>query len=277
MSTMTSRPVRDQVAAAFGAARRESGFGLRDLAGRCGVSRSHIADIETGRSWGAPDLLDRMATALGADISVTLRRPVLVGPNPKRGGSQDAGHAWCIEVAHRELVRHRLLCATEVHVETPGAHGWIDLLAFEPSIRRLIVIEFKTELRDLGGLDRQLDVYARGCLAAARARGWQPSEVLIVTVLLATTENDAVVAAHRSALKGSFPMRGRAALEAVLDGGPLTGRGLLMIDPVRNGRRAFTSCRVDGRRTDAPYEDYADFMRAVRSTNDAGDGGRGRR
>jgi transcriptional regulator with XRE-family HTH domain len=277
MSTMTRRTARDQVSIAFSAARRESRLSIRELAGRCGVSRSHIADIEAGRSWGAPDLLDQMAAALGADISFRLRRPILAGPPSEQGTSQDGGHARCLEVTHRELVRHRLLCATEVHVETPGAHGWIDLLAFEPSIRRLIVIEFKTELRDLGGLDRQLDVYARGCLASAHARGWQPAEVLIVTTVLATAENDAVVAAHRSALRSSFPMRGRAAVAAMLDAGPVTGRGLLMVDPLRAGRQAFTSCQVDGRRTDAPYEDYADFMRAVRSTGDTSGRGRGRR
>ena len=42
-----------------------------------------------------------------------------------------------------------------------------------------------------------------------------------------------------------------------------------MIDPHRSGRQVFTSCRADGRRTDAPYRDYADFMRATREIDAA--------
>ncbi len=59
-------------------------------------------------------------------------------------------------------------------------------------------------------------------------------------------------------------MRGAALAAALFKGGPVTGWGLAMVDPRRRGARSIHGLRVDGRRSDAPYRDYADFMRVAR-------------
>ncbi len=196
--------------------------------------------------------------ALDARMTVVLRKPfVLVRGSDNR--QTDLVDAAGIATLSRTCRRAGLAWATEVEVVDGGVRGWIDLLAFDARTRRLVVVEFKTELRDLGGLQRQADLYARACIAAARSRRWNPSEVFVVVVVLATAENDAVAHAHRQLLDAALSLRGREALAAMLAYGPALGRGMLMLDPLGRGRRAFTSLRIDGRRTPAPYGGYADF------------------
>jgi hypothetical protein len=157
--------------------------------------------------------------------------------------------------------RSRCSIATEQAVADGSARGWIDLLAFAPQHARLLVIEVKSEVRDLGAAQRQVDLYARCATQPARAQGWHPKEVLVVLALLATEEADAFVTANRAELAATFPLRGRRAAEAMFDGGPLGGRALIAIDPLRIGRHAITSFRVDGRRTPFAFRTAADVRR----------------
>jgi transcriptional regulator with XRE-family HTH domain len=262
---MTEKPLRRRIGEAVRTCRTGQGLSLRGLSARCGVSKTHIADVEAGRYAGSPDVLDEIAAALDATIVFGLRgASIAVGGAPRGAGAGDAAAAVCLDVMRRVLVRHEFETANEIHVQSGPVHGWVVLLAFDRSMRRLIILEIKTELKDLGGLDRQIDVYVRGCLEAAHARWWHPVEVLVVVVVLATRENDAIIAANRHLLAASFPARGRALVAGILDHAAVEGRGRLVIDPRRTGRQVLTSCRVDGRRTDAPHRDYADFMRSVR-------------
>ena len=86
----------------------------------------------------------------------------------------------------------------------------------------------------------------------------------MILVVLATREADEIIAASRADLAASFPMRGQALVRAILDGGPLTGRGLLCFNPFATGRRALTSFAIDGRRTPAAVCDYADAAERLR-------------
>ena len=144
--------------------------------------------------------------------------------------------------------------------------GRIDLLGFDATVGRLVVVEVKTELRDAGGLERQVDRYARLCLDVARRRGWRVGEVAVAVLVLATAETDAFLVANREVMAGAFPIRGRAAIECIFDREPIRGRLLLMLDPRRRGRRVVGRARVDGRRTPAPYHDYRAFVAAISGT-----------
>ncbi len=106
--------------------------------------------------------------------------------------------------------------------------------------------------------------YARACMSAVRELGWQPREIAVVVALLATAANDAFIVANRQSLAQAFPMRGAALAAPIFDGDPIAGWGLAMFDPRRRGSRAIKGRRVDGRRSDAHYRDYADFMRIIR-------------
>jgi hypothetical protein len=129
----------------------------------------------------------------------------------------------------------------------------------------LLVVEIKTELRDLGQLERTLGWYEREAWAAARRLGWRPRRVVGAVLLLSTEANEDRIRANREALADGFP--GRA---AGLAGLVATGvaedhrRSLALIDPRSKRRQWLRPSRVDGRRSAAPYADYIDFMRHIR-------------
>jgi transcriptional regulator with XRE-family HTH domain len=52
--------------------RMEAGVTQKDLAGRVGTTQAAISKIETGRTLPGLELLDRIATALGRSITLTL-------------------------------------------------------------------------------------------------------------------------------------------------------------------------------------------------------------
>jgi hypothetical protein len=86
-------------------------------------------------------------------------------------------------------------------------------------------------------------------------------------VLLFTSANDLLVSMNASALKSFFPLRASELSRLLAD--PSLGvdtrrsRGMALVDP-RSRRTAWLRPTItDGRRSPAPYRDYADFMRTV--------------
>ena len=88
-------------------------------------------------------------------------------------------------IAHR-LSRAGFDVATEVEVGGGRWRGFVDLLAMHPAQRLLLVIEVKTELDDLGAVDRQLGSYVGGAWIAAASLKWRPRGVTGLLILLAT-------------------------------------------------------------------------------------------
>lgn len=137
------------------------------------------------------------------------------------------------------------------------------------------MIELKTEVHDLGQIERNLGWYEREAWAAARSVGWRPRTVRGCLLLLATVANDTRVAENRISIDAGFPLRSRhlaailagddqaAGKEDAASGGRTAsaGRGIAMIDPASKRRAWCRPLRIDGRWTAAPYADYADFMR----------------
>ena len=83
-----------------------------------------------------------------------------------------------------------------------------------------------------------------------------------LVALLATAAVDSAVLANRATLAMAFPIRGRPVKAAILRGADLAERGLFLVDPLRRGAASLMGLAADGRRSPAPYRDYADFMRA---------------
>jgi hypothetical protein len=206
------------------------------------------------------DSLERICHALDGQLILDARLPF--SGDPRRQG--DIAHARCVGSVRRLLEVASHACVSEQEFTEGPWRGWIDLVAYDPLRHRIVVAEIKTELRDAGALERQVERYVRSILAVARERGWEVQEIVVVVVVLATAVNDAFLVANRQVMKGAFPVRGRAAVAALLDGAPAPGRMLVMIDPRRRGRRAFLRSTADGRRTAAPYRDYAAFAATVR-------------
>ena len=95
----------------------------------------------------------------------------------------------------------------EVEIGNGRYRGWIDLLAFRSIDRALFCGEIKTEIDDLGRIQRTLAWYEREEWGAALRLGWRPKSATSGLLVLMSTENDARIQANRDALHEAFPAR----------------------------------------------------------------------
>ena len=258
---MTSPPVSIQVTIGtrLRAARLQRGWPQTRLARESGIPQTEISALERA-AYGNLSLesVARLCSALDAELVLEIRPARVVG----RVDQSDPGHAACVSAARRLLERAGWMTATEVEIVTGRAHGFIDLLAYHAATGRLLVIEVKTEIRDIGALERQVGWYVREAPGAARRMGWRPRTIAGLVVCLATAAVDSVLIANRTYIEAAFPIRGRAVRAAIATDVVMRGRGIVMVDPARRGASCLVGLAVDGRRSPAPYRDYASFVRS---------------
>ena len=85
----------------------------------------------------------------------------------------DEVHARVVASVLQILEKHGWKTEVEVSFAVYGERGSIDILAWHPGQRALLVIEVKSELGSVDGLLRPLDVKLRHSAAIARERfGW---------------------------------------------------------------------------------------------------------
>lgn len=211
--------------------RREIGWTQVRLGAEAGVSQPMVSLIE-----GAclPDLTfstaARLLGALGVDLCIVTQEPLL----GDRRRQRDAAHARCVAYVRARLERAGWLTASEVEIGRGRARRWIDVLAFHPVERALLVIEVKTVIDDLGQIERVLSTYERGAWQAAHELGWHPRLVVGCLIALATAAVDARVLANRTAFDLGFPVRSAEFADVISSpASPAAGRGraLALIDP----------------------------------------------
>jgi len=255
-----TRQLLDYIGRTIRSARLARRWSQRRLAALSGCSQSEISRVERG---AIVDLTIRRATrilrALGVEPELNLAVPRI-----ETASQKDRAHARCVGAVARRLVKAGFVIATEVEVGGPRWRGFVDVLAIHPVARLLLVIEVKTELDDLGALDRQLGSYVGAAWSAASARGWRPRGATGIAVVLATDENDRRLRMNRELIDAAYPLRSRD-LGPLLDGSarrlPARGaRGLSMIDPASRRRVWLLPTTLDGRRAPAPYADRAAFL-----------------
>jgi transcriptional regulator with XRE-family HTH domain len=233
-----------------------------ELARRLGTTQSAISRLETG----AGSCLDvRLATAafraLGIRMSVDAATLGLVG----RREQNDFVHARCADHVARHFVAAGWDVRLEVEIGSDRYRGWIDLLAYRTVDRSLFCGELKTEIDDLGRIQRTLAWYERESWDAARRIGWRPRSVTSGLLVLCTSENDARVSANAHLLDQIFPGRARdlSAWLSSAGNGPRPS-SLAMIDPRSRRIEWLRATKSDGRRSPAPYENYRVAAEALR-------------
>jgi hypothetical protein len=132
-----------------------------------------------------------------------------------RGGDLDrllgAGHSALHEVVARYFLSlPGWILAPEVSFAIYGERGVIDILAWHPQTRTLLVIELKTEITDvqelLGTFDRKL----RLAIQVARDRGWHPASVSGWVIVAEGSTNRRRTRAHAAVLGNALPDDGAA-------------------------------------------------------------------
>ena len=177
-----------------------------DVAARAGVSATSVGRAERGRG-------DRLTVRTLLSIAAALE--VRVDFEPRwRGGELsrllNAGHSRMHEQMAVQFSRlAEWLAQPEVSFAIYGERGVIDILAFHPRSRALLVIELKTGIVDVQALIGTVDRYLRLARRVAAERGWRAGSVSGWVVLRDTMANRRRVAAHASVLGAAFPADGR--------------------------------------------------------------------
>ncbi len=100
----------------------------------------------------------------------------------------------------------------EVSFSIYGERGIIDIIAWHPSYRALVIIELKTDIVDVNELIGQMDKRRRLAREIVKERGWDPLTISTWVIVANGRTNRARLAAHRTVLRNAFPTDGRSIL-----------------------------------------------------------------
>jgi transcriptional regulator with XRE-family HTH domain len=174
-----------------------------DLAAKSGVSRSAISRLERGH-FDTMTLTAVRAVAATLDVRVELLARW-------RGGDLDrllnAGHSTLHESVARWFRAEypAWILAPEVTFAIYADRGTIDILAWHPGRRAVLVVELKTELVDMNELVGTLDRKRRVAKQVARERGWDALGVSAWLIITDTRTNRRRRDAHVAMLAGALP------------------------------------------------------------------------
>jgi transcriptional regulator with XRE-family HTH domain len=239
------------------------GWSQVELGRRIGASQSMVARLEAGTGdLLNVELVDRALEMLGIDVRLDGNLPNLTARLQQR----DSVHARCGAFVGRNLIERGWTVRHEVEVGSGRFRGWIDLLAYRDADHSLFCPEVKSEIHDLGAIQRTLTWYEREAWAAARAEGWQPRRLVSGLIVLCSDDVDRALFDNHDLLAQAFPGRAAALAEWLADpDAPVPPRSLAMVDP-RSRRRAWLRpTRLDGRRSPAPFRNYADAAAQLRA------------
>jgi transcriptional regulator with XRE-family HTH domain len=211
------------------ALRRRRGWRQEDCATRAGVHRSTWSLLERGHA-------DRLSLAVLRGCLAVLEVRVELVPSWRGAAlSQllDEKHAALQSAWKARMERWGWQVWVEVSFNRFGDRGRIDLLAWQPMRRIMLLIEVKTEIADAQALLGGMDVKARVAPHVARSLGLAAPRVVVPLLLVAegTTNRDRI--RRLEPLFARYTLRGRSAitwLRRPVEEGP---RGLLAFTDLR--------------------------------------------
>ncbi len=197
-----------RIGAVIRALRRRKGWRQVDLAARAGISQAWVSFMERGHvSSASVATLRHVAGELDARIDLIARW---------RGGDLDRllnrRHSLFHEEVARTFARRwpGWILAHEVSFSIYGERGVIDLLAWHPATRALLVIELKTELVDVNEVVGTLDRKRRLAPKIGAQRGWRPTTVSQWLVFADDRTTRRRIEVHRTMLRSAYQADGRA-------------------------------------------------------------------
>lgn len=240
----------DRIGQGVRALRHRRGWRQVDLQARCGASDSVISDIERGRlaEVSLPSLR-RVIEALDARLILDIW-----WRSGELNRLLDADHSKLSETWQDRLSAPPAgwMSRTEVSFNHYGDRGIIDILAYHPALRVLVVTEIKSVIYDNQELLGKLDIKERLARSVAQRFGWDAARVVPCVVVADTRTNRRRIDEHRG-MYSRFDARGRRAL-AWLKDPRIAVDGLLvfvtMPDSAQGGARRAGRQRVRRVRSD---------------------------
>lgn len=151
-------------------------------------------------------VIDRTAAALGASVSVQVR-----WHGEELDRLLDAAHAG---IQHAIATSLRVL-GWDVRVEVSfnhfGDRGRVDVMAFHPLSRIVLVVEVKSGLGDLQETLGRIDVKARLARQIAAELGWGDVRAVVPALVIGDSRLARRTVARHAALFSRYSLRGRAA------------------------------------------------------------------
>jgi transcriptional regulator with XRE-family HTH domain len=201
------------------AVRIRRGLRQSDLGRLSGVSASTISRMERGHlDTFSMAAIRRVAKALDVRVDLTPRW---------RAGDLDrllnANHSQLHELVARHLVDvPGWIAQPEVSFAVYAERGVIDILAWHPGRRALLVIELKTDIADVNELVGTVDRKGRHAIRIATERGWihaaDPAPTVSIWVIVADSHtNRRRIQSHGAMLRAAFPADGRSIGEWLRD------------------------------------------------------------
>jgi transcriptional regulator with XRE-family HTH domain len=216
------------------ALRHRKGWRQADVSAAASVSRGIVSALEAGEvDTHTVAALRRAAQAVGGVVRITISVP-----GGDVGRLLDADHARLQTHWKLLLERHGWVVEAEVTFNIYGERGSVDLLAWHPATRTVLVVEIKSVIVDVGDLLGGVDRKTRLARGLARERGWDAAIVVPALVVLEGSTARRRLADH-APLFGRFDLRGRAAVGWVAEParvGHTAPSGLLLLVKLPNAR-----------------------------------------
>jgi len=209
--------------------RGDAGVSRRALATAAGIDRRYLDRIEAGEESPSLETYQRLASALGADLSTRLYPNT--GPTIR--------DRWAAPMLERLLtdVHPRFARYVEVGVRRPS-RGWIDALFHEPRECLAIAAELQSELRRLEQLIRWQAAKAE---SLPSWEGWphlaQEPAISRLLVVRRTRATRSVAAEFSHQLRAAYPAHPDDALAALTGTTPWPGPALVWMVVDAKGAR----------------------------------------
>jgi transcriptional regulator with XRE-family HTH domain len=202
-----------------------------DLGARAGVSQDLVSLVERGR-------IGHMTVRRLRDVCSAVDAELVMFVRWRAGDLDrllDEGHATLLARVASLLEGDGWQVVAEATFAIGRESGSIDLLAWHPMTRTLLVVEVKTELTSLEETLRRHDLKVRlaGRIAAERM-GWRPGAIGRLLVLPDLSTARRRVGCHDASLSRVYPLRGADCRAWLRRGG--AGSGVLFLTPIP-GRR----------------------------------------
>jgi transcriptional regulator with XRE-family HTH domain len=195
-----------RVGLVFRAIRRSKHLRQIDVGNAAGLSQQLVSDLERG--W-----IRRMTVERVRSIGAVLEIEMPFGPRwrgPELRRLLDDDHAAIVGIAVRHLQGLGWSVLVEWSFNHYGERGSVDVVAWQPTLRALAIIEVKTRIVDLQDLlathDRKVRI---GTRLLPREHGWVPRSIGRIVVVPDRSAVRAAVDRHGAVLSAVLPARTR--------------------------------------------------------------------